>query len=100
MKNETFIHLLGSNTDILLLDIREAEELADAPTIMGAVHMPMGKVFTEAGEGNLPKGKHIVVFCRTGKRAGIVEKELRASGYHVDGLEGGLNEHLSTSKSL
>ncbi len=100
MKKETLIRLLESNADILLLDIREAEELVDAPTILGAVHMPMGKVFTEAGRGNIPKGRHIVVFCRTGKRAGIVQQELHASGYRIDGLEGGLNEYISTDKKL
>ena len=52
--------------------------------------MPMGKVFTEVIKGNLEKDKQIVVFCRTGGRAAIVERELRERGYEIDGLEGGL----------
>ena len=100
MKKETLIDLLDSNADILLLDIREAEELADQPTILGAIHMPMGKVFIETSKGAIPKNKHIIVFCRTGRRAGIVQRELQAFGYHIDSVEGGLNEYVSTDKLL
>ena len=50
----------------------------------------MGKVFTEAIKGNLPKDVQIIVFCRTGGRAGVVERELCERGYLIDGLEGGL----------
>jgi len=52
----------------------------------------MGKVFTEAIKDNLPKDSHIVVFCRTGGRAAVVERELRERGYNIDGLEGGLDQ--------
>lgn len=96
MKKETLIQLRKSNADILLLDIREAEELEGTAGIDGATHMPMGKVFTEAVKGSLPKDKHIIVFCRTGGRASVVERELRERGYQIDGLEGGLNEYESS----
>lgn len=55
----------------------------------------MGKVFTEAVKDNLPKDKRIIVFCRTGVRAGIVASELSSRGYDIEGLEGGL-EALKT----
>ena len=100
MKKDILINMMESNSDILLLDIREAEELTDLPTIPGATHMPMGKVFIEAGKGTLPKSKQIIVFCRTGRRAGILQQELRASGYNIDSVEGGLNEFVSTDKKL
>ncbi len=61
-------------------------------TIEGAVHIPMGKVFTEVAKGNLPKDKQIIVFCRTGGRASIVVSELQERDYDIDGLEGGLME--------
>lgn len=95
MKKELLQQYIKAKAEMLLLDIRETEELLDAQTIEGATHMPMGKVFTEASSGNLPKGKHIVVFCRSGKRAGVVENELRALGYQIDGLEGGLQTYLT-----
>ena len=90
MKQKTFKELIASDSTILLLDIREAEELLIEETISGATNVPMGKVFTEAIKDNLPKDSHIVVFCRTGGRAAVVERELRERGYNIDGLEGGL----------
>jgi len=81
---------LQQKTDLLLLDIREADELDDLPTLTGSKHVPMGKVFTEAMKSNLPRNKHIIVFCRTGFRAKIVESVLRTQGYTIDGLTNGL----------
>ena len=91
--------LTGSTDDYLLLDIREAEELTPESFIASTVHMPMGKVFTEAGKDNLPKDKKIIVFCRTGARAAVVARELTERGYTIDGLEGGL-EAYSANKSV
>ena len=96
MKRETFTELLKSKEDFLLLDIREADELAENVTIEGALNMPMGKVFTEAIKGNLPKDRQIIVFCRTGGRAKIVEHEMQKRGFDVHGLEGGLEALRST----
>ena len=91
MKKEAFLQLVESESDTLLLDIREADELTDDNQIEGTVHMPMGKVFCEAAQNKLPKDKTIVVFCRSGMRAAVVARELTKSGYMIDGLEGGLN---------
>lgn len=90
MTQETLAELLHSKEEFLLLDIRETDELLENSTIEGAVNMPMGKVFTEAIKGNLPKDKKIIVFCRTGGRAEIVEREMQKRGFDVHGLEGGL----------
>ena len=90
MKKEEFEKLLENVSDTLLLDIREADELTENTIIEGSKNIPMGKVFTEAGNGNLPKDTHIVVFCKSGARAGIVERELNERGYNVSSLEGGL----------
>ncbi|MAQ59485.1 pyridine nucleotide-disulfide oxidoreductase [bacterium] len=90
MKKETFKEIIETDHSILLLDIREPEELLIEETIPGAKNVPMGKVFTEAIKGNLPKDVQIIVFCRTGGRAGVVERELCERGYLIDGLEGGL----------
>ena len=92
MKKQTFKEIIETDNSILLLDIREPEELLIEETIPGAKNVPMGKVFTEAIQGKLPKDIQIIVFCRTGGRAGIVERELRERGYTIDGLEGGLVE--------
>lgn len=91
MKKDEFTKLLESDSDTLLIDIREAEELEYSESLAGAQHIPMGKMFTEAVKDNLPKDTKMVVFCRTGVRAEIVARELRGRDYDIDGLEGGLN---------
>jgi len=90
MKKEEFTEVLNSGEECMLLDIREAEELINDESVAGAINMPMGKVFTEAIKGNLPKDKQLIVFCRTGGRASVVVRELTERGYNIDGLEGGL----------
>ena len=95
MKKEILRKIIAAEEDVLLLDIRETEELSDVPVIPGSVHVPMGRVFTEVGKGNLPKDKQIIVICRSGKRAAIVQRELLALGYQVTALEGGLQEYFT-----
>lgn len=78
---------------VLLIDIREDEELLEMPSIEGAAHIPMGKIIKEAEDGNLPKDKKIVTVCRSGGRCQIVNTELAALGYEVDFLEGGMSNY-------
>jgi len=92
MNKKDFLKLLDSDKEILLLDIREPEEIMLEETISGSKNMPMGKVFTSVADGILTKNIPIVVFCRSGKRAMIVERELSAMGFNVQALEGGLQE--------
>jgi rhodanese-related sulfurtransferase len=83
-------NILDHGGDILLLDVREADEYAAGDTLQGAQNMPMGKVFAEAKKGNLPKDKKIVTVCKTGGRCEIVARELQKQGYDIEHLEGGI----------
>ncbi|HEY5160176.1 MAG TPA: rhodanese-like domain-containing protein [Gaiellaceae bacterium] len=69
------------------LDVREPSEWK-AGRIRGALHIPMREL--AARQRELPKGKKIVVVCRTGSRSGTVTKALRAAGHDVENLDGGL----------
>ena len=88
-KNE-FTDLLTSGIKTVLIDIREPEELLVEETISGSKNIPMGKVFTSVADGTLAKDVPMVVFCRSGKRAMIVARELTAAGFNIQALEGGL----------
>ncbi len=79
------------NEGVYLIDIREAEELEQEPMIDGAVHIPMGKVFTEAFKGNIPKDKKVISVCKTGGRCRVLTNHLKEKGFDADFLEGGLN---------
>jgi rhodanese-related sulfurtransferase len=79
-----------NHDDVLLIDIREADELEAAPSPVPATHMPMGKVFTEVKKGNLAKDKPVISLCQSGGRCKIVTDKLNEMGYQADYLEGGI----------
>lgn len=90
MDTQEFKTYVAEKKPFLLLDIREADELLTEAAIPGSTHLPMGKVFTSVADGTLINDKPIIVFCRSGKRAGIVAHELQALGFDAKALEGGL----------
>ena len=86
---------LGS-PDLLLLDIREIQELVDLGTIPGAVHAPRGMLEFWASPPSpyyrdyFAADKRIVVFCAGGGRSALAARDLNAMGYpNVAHLEPG-----------
>lgn len=90
MKASELKQRLNEHEDIMVLDVREREEVAGGDMIPGAANVPMGKVFVEASTGELPKDKKIVTVCKSGVRCEIVARELKGRGYDIDYLEGGM----------
>ncbi len=90
MKPNKLNELLKRKKKVLILDVREKEEFSRKDAIKGAKNLPMGKVFTEAAKGRLPKKQKIITVCSKGTRCMIVAKELRKKGYDIEYLEGGL----------
>lgn len=73
----------------LLLDVREAEELAIA-AVAGVVHIPMGEIPSRLAE--LDRDRHIVCMCHGGMRSRRVAEFLAANGYErVFNLSGGID---------
>lgn len=98
MKVSELKEKIQKGEDILLLDVREKEEVEQSgEKIEGSQNMPMGRVFLEATKGNLPKDKKIVAICKTGGRCGIVARELSQKGFDIDSLEGGIDEWKKVS---
>ena len=91
MKVADLKSILAKGEDVMLLDVREADEYQAGDKIDGAQNMPMGKVFVEEGKGILPKDRKIVTICKKGGRCEIVAKELAKKGYNIDHLEGGMD---------
>jgi len=74
--------LLGSDPEAVLLDVREAEELA-AASIVGAVHVPMSDFARAFRELDVDEGTPIAVICHVGQRSLRVAVLL-----HREGLRG------------
>jgi len=75
--------------DLVLLDVREVEELALA-RIQGAIHIPMDEI--PASLERLDREADYVVVCHHGQRSAMVCSFLLARGYaRVANLRGGID---------
>lgn len=74
--------------DAVLVDVREPGEFA-GERLPGSVNVPLSVFATEASR--LPKGKPLVVLCRSGRRSEDAAKILASMGFpDVSMLDGGL----------
>ena len=73
--------------DALLLDVREPDE-CERGMIPGAVAIPLGQLRKRLGE--LPRDRMIVAYCAVGVRGYLAERILRANGFTVSNLSGGI----------
>ena len=81
--------LLDGGEEILLLDVREPEELALA-RIDGALHIPMGDIPSRSID--LDPEARIVVMCHLGQRSAMVAQFLRQRDFErVQNLRGGID---------
>jgi rhodanese-related sulfurtransferase len=70
----------------LVLDVRTPEEYASG-YVPGAVNIPHDQLASRLAE--VPKDRPVVLYCRSGRRAGIAAELLAANGYrdlmHLEG---------------
>lgn len=79
---------IGAGTAPLILDVRSDDEYA-AGHIAGAQHIPYDVLATRLDELDASSGAEIVVYCHSGRRAGIAGDVLRSHGFTgVRDLEG------------
>lgn len=93
---------LMNNEDVVVLDVREPSETAGGK-IAKAIQIPSGSITARIGELEKHKNKTLLVYCKTGSRAGLACKELSKHGFDkVYSLNGGLaawqDAHLPLSK--
>lgn len=64
----------------LLLDVRTSQEFSDGH-VAGAVNIPFNELRERVAELGEEKAREVVVYCRSGKRAGLAETTLRKLGF-------------------
>jgi len=84
---------LAAKGEIVLLDVREAGEIASSGTAKGAVHIPLGLLPLKA-DPKAPDydrrlaGKPVAVFCAAGARAGRAVSLLEQFGHEAVNIGG------------
>jgi len=67
-------------TQPVIVDVRTPGEY-EAGHVPGAVNIPHGFIAERHAEMGVPKDAELIVYCRSGKRAGIAEEALLRAGY-------------------
>ena len=80
---------------VFLLDVRPLEDY-EKIHIPGANHLDVtDPEFDKKAEEMLPKNEKIAVYCNTGKRSAIAQKELEKLGYNVINLDNGITSWIA-----
>jgi rhodanese-related sulfurtransferase len=83
---------------LVVLDVRSPEEFKEGH-VPGAVNVPYDQIATRLSE--VPKDKDVVLYCRSGRRAGIAAEVLQANGYtRLSHLEGDMNAWLEKGRPV
>ena len=81
---------LVKQADVLILDVRTAEEYAEGH-IEGAILIDQKKDdFESLAKQQLTKDKRIAIYCRSGRRSANTAGRLAAIGYKCTNLKGGI----------
>lgn len=85
--------------EMLLLDVREAAELATTGKAKGALHIPLGilplKADPKAPDAPISPGRPVAVYCAAGARAGRAMQMLQDLGYGPVVNLGGLGDWVA-----
>ena len=96
--NSAEVRKLIGKKDVLVVDVRDAPELAAGGKLKGAVHVSRGMLEfradpeSPAHDPAFQKDKTVLVYCGSGGRAALVGKTLKDFGYRSVFNAGGFKE--------
>lgn len=88
----------GGEAGVLVVDVRDAPEVAQTGKVAGAVHIPRGMLEFRADsesayfEPSFAKDKPVVLYCAAGARAAMAGQVLKEMGYGKVYNMGGFND--------
>jgi len=83
-----------------LLDVRTMEEW-DEGHLKGATLVTVTEAgFLDKAKAALDRKKGVVVYCRSGRRSAMAAEQLRAAGFTVYDLDGGITAWKAAGKPL
>jgi phage shock protein E len=99
MSQEALLQHQSQHPDHLyILDVRTPQEYADGH-VPGAVNVPYDQLASRLAE--VPKDKDVVLYCKSGRRAGIAAEVLAANGYQrLSHLEGDMSAWIEKGRPV
>lgn len=89
--------LLKENSDVVMVDIRENNELVNGK-IEGAIHIPSSRFIFQLQK--LDRSKRYVLVCKKGTRSFLTVKLMKNYGFYAMNLEGGYNAIKTNLKEI
>jgi len=91
---------IENGTAPVILDVRTAEEFEEGH-LPGAINISHDELGDRLGELGIELGDELVVYCRSGRRAGVAEELLGGAGYtNVRDLEGHWLEWVEAKRPI
>jgi rhodanese-related sulfurtransferase len=81
--------IVDAGEEPLVLDVREAWEIARAAYPMPVLHIPLGTLPARLGE--IPKDQTVICACHSGGRSAQAARFLRQKGFDAVNLDGGIH---------
>jgi rhodanese-related sulfurtransferase len=94
------------NGNVVVLDVRDAMEVAQSGKVAGAVHIPRGLLEFKADpdspahDKNLDKTKTVILYCASGGRSALAGKTLKDFGYDKVYNLGGFKDWLDSGGAV
>ena len=89
--------LLRSDTTVVVLDVRTEEEFRSSTgRLERALLIPVESLASRVQELPGPRGRSILVYCRSGRRSRNAAAYLEGCGYTAVNLEGGILEWVAS----
>lgn len=89
--NISQIDTVQRDSNNVIIDVRETDELKETGFLPGAVHYPMSTFNLD--DSSLDKDKDYYIVCKAGGRSKRVQEYMKAHGYDAYNIEGGMSEY-------
>lgn len=97
---QAYEEALRSDTDALLIDVRQPEEYAEGH-LSGAQQLNvLDEATFQTGIAALDKSKHYYIYCRSGRRSHNAATQMKAIGLQVTDLKGGITAWQAAGKPV
>jgi rhodanese-related sulfurtransferase len=88
--------VLIARGDAIVVDVREAYEVARTGKVAGALHVPSGEIASR----DFDRDKALILYCAAGERSDISGRILKSRGYPTVYNLGGFRDWLASGGAI